>query len=406
MRMRNRRPYLCIRPIFMLSFLLLGGSKPSSFAAAFRSVSLRVPFALPNNHRSFKYRYYSQSATALLGVDCLNCADGGTGPASKQDFLGCLCQLPTPDGVAPKFPAVANRYTLFVIAGCPFAARPWSVLAFYGLCEAIRVVKLFPASYEDGWFFTAQSDGEKELVQMFPEAQVDPYPDANSISHLRQLYLKASPNFEGAISVPLLWDNEQDTAVSNSSLGLAEMIAKTMRQLATQNANIDLFPDDKKEEHDALIQELHTRVTTAVYQMNGTRDGPRHDRLVNAYYQKLDELEDRLSKQHYLMGDTVVFADLVLWISLVRLDLAYQWRFGLGRKNVRDNYPILWQSMQRLLREYPTLRDLVLPRDIMALYFLTPKWVASGNGRTLPQVPLSWEEQMMNTDGDDYEGTA
>jgi hypothetical protein len=33
-------------------------------------------------------------------------------------------------------------------------------------------------------------------------------------------------------------------------------------------------------------------------------------------------------------------ADFVLFISLIRFDLAYQWRFGLGRRNVRENYPV------------------------------------------------------------------
>jgi len=337
-------------------------------------------------------------------MDCLCCTDGGVGPASDTEFLGSVCQLKTADGTPAQFPAVAHRYTLYVIAGCPFAARPWSVLGFYGLTEAIPVVKLFPASYEDGWFFQARSAGEKELCQMFPEAQVDT--DPNGYSHLRELYLKAHPEFKGAISVPLLWDSELDTAVSNSSLGLAEMVATQMRGLGTRHQDVLLFPcptesPDEHRAHNELVKDLHSRVTTAVYKINTIKDGKEHDKLVDDYFATLEELQERIitnsSQQHggpsYLMGKDIRFADLVFFISLVRLDLAYQWRFGLGRRNVRENYPGLWSYVQRILR-LPGMADTVLPRDIMALYFMTPKWVISNNnGRTLPQVPENWEKE-------------
>jgi putative glutathione S-transferase len=265
------------------------------------------------------------------------------------------------------------------------------VLGFYGLTEGqIPVVKLFPASYEDGWFFEAKSEGEKELCQMFPEAKYDKDP-IYGCSHLKELYLKAKPYFKGAISVPLLWDSTKDTAVSNSSLGLAEMIATQMRCMGTRNKDVLLFPSrvESPEEHKAhadLVKDIHVRVTTAVYKMNATRDGKEHDKLVDKYFQTLDELQHRIkTKGPYLMGENIRFADFVLFISLIRLDLGYQWRFGLGRKNVRENYPGLWEYKQQIL-ELPGIRETVLPRDIMALYFMTPKWVA-GNGRTLPQVP-------------------
>ena len=207
-------------------------------------------------------------------MDCLCCVDGGTGPASDTEFLGSICNLRGADGQEAIFPAEKGRYILYVIAGCPFAARPWAVLGFYGLTEHIKVVKLFPASFQDGWFFSATTDGEKELCEMFPEAQVDPDP-VHACSHLKELYLKAKPDFKGAISVPLLWDTTKDTAVSNSSLGLAEMIATQMRDMATRNKDILLFPcrtnePDEYNNHINLVKDIHSRVTTAVYRMNAT----------------------------------------------------------------------------------------------------------------------------------------
>ncbi|KAL7577885.1 hypothetical protein ACA910_007525 [Epithemia clementina (nom. ined.)] len=104
-----------------------------------------------------------------------------------------------------RFPAEANRYALYVTAGCPFAARPWAVQALYGL--PISIIPLFPAAHDDGWFFTAQSAGEHDMVASYPQAHsLHKNPLHDNVHHLKQLYWQVNPNFDGAVSVPLLWD--------------------------------------------------------------------------------------------------------------------------------------------------------------------------------------------------------
>ena len=99
------------------------------------------------------------------------CADGGVGPTTDKEFLGSICNLYLKDGSFAKFPAEGGRYILYVAAGCPFAARPWIIQAIYGL--PIEVVRMFPATEEDGWFFEPQSDGEKDLAKKIPVDFVD-----------------------------------------------------------------------------------------------------------------------------------------------------------------------------------------------------------------------------------------
>jgi putative glutathione S-transferase len=338
-------------------------------------------------------------------MDCLSCGCGGAGPATDSEFLGSICNLTTTTpgtgtGSEPaKFPVEADRYIMYVIAGCPFAARPWAVQALYGL--PIKVVKLFPASYEDGWFFVPKSDGEKALVDNFPTAVTDKDPLGHG--HLKELYLKANPDFEGAISVPLLWDTKQNTAVSNSSLGLSEMFETQFKGMATRNTDFEMYPIDPalKQEHEDLNKWIHSNVTVAPYKMNGTKDGKLHDELVDNYYKALTKMQDRLvendktmsSGKAFLMGSQVRFADIILWISLMRYDLAYQWRFGLGRYSIRDDYPRLQTFVQQIL-DIEGIKESVYPRDMMALYFMTLKWTFNGSGRQLPQVPHAWESKL------------
>lgn len=274
------------------------------------------------------------------------CADGGAGPTTNEEFLGSVCSLYLKDGSPAKFPAEKDRYILYVSAGCPFAARPWIVQALYGV--PIQIVRLFPATEEDGWFFEAQSESEKDLAKKVPSQSVDPDPYGHH--HLRQLYLKANPNFSGTVSVPLLWDKVNNTAVSNSSLGLAEMLYTQLKpDLATRNHHLELFPGDPllAKEHSDLVKWLHSHVTMKVYKIAASDDATSHDTLVEEYYQSLTDMERRLAEQDakltaadekeaFLMGEKITFADIVLWISLIRLDLCYQFRFGLGQCNVRE----------------------------------------------------------------------
>jgi glutathionyl-hydroquinone reductase len=133
--------------------------------------------------------------------------------------------------------------------------------------------------------------------------------------------------------------------------------------------------------------------------MNASRDGKLHEELVGNYYQALRDMQDRLigndkvSPNSFLMGPQIRMADIVFWISLIRLDLAYQWRFGLGRHNIRDDYPRLQNFVQQMMQT-EGLKETVLPRDIMALYFMSLKWTQNGNGRSLPLVPHSWESKL------------
>ncbi|KAL3917432.1 MAG: hypothetical protein SGILL_004719 [Bacillariaceae sp.] len=272
------------------------------------------------------------------------CADGGVGPTTDKEFLGSICHLYTSDGTKAKFPVEKHRYVLYVAAGCPFAARPWLVQSIYGL--PIEIVKVFPATETDGWFFEPKSEGELKLVDNVPDASVDADPYGNH--HLSQLYKVANPNFEGVVSVPLLWDKVSNTAVSNSSLGLSEMLAVQLKpHLASRNQHLELYPDSTSnvtaaKEHSDLVKWIHSNVTTVVYKIARTGTGKKHDDMIHDYYAALGNLEQRLSKNdqkgttEFLMGEQVRFADVLLWISLLRLDLCYQFRFGLGKMSIRD----------------------------------------------------------------------
>jgi len=216
-------------------------------------------------------------------------------------------------------------------------------------------------------------------------------------------------HYVGHASAPVLATSEP-RVISNRSLLIARWLATKMRVRATQHANVNLFPCPEQEPdtymaHEALLQELHDEVTTAVYKIHALKKQDPSNVMawqgrVNAYHQKLQELQTRISDRGpYLFGDTIRFADFMLFISLVRLDLVYcDWLNGDGSRQeefVRNTYPILWDYLVRILR-LPGIEETVFPGDIMALYFLSPQF-APDNVTAVPPIPEIWKNLLHRT---------
>jgi putative glutathione S-transferase len=126
-----------------------------------------------------------------------------------------------PDG-EPGRPATPGRYHLYVSYACPWAHRTLIVRALHGLDDAIGVSVVDPVMLENGWTFGTSRGGSG-----------DPLHDAE---FLWQLYARARPDYTGKVTVPVLWDRETDTIVSNESAEIIRMLA------AFGGSGPDLYP--------------------------------------------------------------------------------------------------------------------------------------------------------------------
>ena len=94
-----------------------------------------------------------------------------------------------------------GRYRLYVSLACPWAHRCLVVRALKGLEDAIAVSVVNPIMAEDGWSFA-------------PDRGV--IGDPEGARFLREVYLRADPRCSGSVTVPVLWDTERRTIVSNA----------------------------------------------------------------------------------------------------------------------------------------------------------------------------------------------
>src|ERR687886_1906352 len=120
------------------------------------------------------------------------------------------------DGSTP-YPVQAGRYHLYVSWACPWAHRTIIGRRLCGLEDVIGMSVVDPIRDESGWAFTG---GE--------------YVDrVNGFRFLAEAYAATDPDYDGRISVPVLWDTQTRRIVNNESADVLRMFSGAFAQLAT-----------------------------------------------------------------------------------------------------------------------------------------------------------------------------
>jgi putative glutathione S-transferase len=230
----------------------------------------------------------------------------------------------TADG-AGGFPAEAGRYHLYAAWNCPWAHRAVLMRAEKGLERAVSVAFARPRRTEDGWVY--DPDG----------AFSDP---VLGVSALHEAYARDRAPYTGRVTVPLLWDRVAGRAVSNES-------ADIVRMLNDAFPGPDLAPPDLRDEIDAWNARIYRDVNNGVYRAGFARTQGAYDRAVAEVFATLDEIEAVLADRPYLCGDRYTEADLRLFPTLARFDVAYHYAFKCNLRRLVD-YPNLWDYARRI----------------------------------------------------------
>lgn len=244
-----------------------------------------------------------------------------------------FCGRVSADG-ATGHPAAAGRYHLYVSYACPFAHRTLLARALMGLREAISISVLDPDwSGPAGWVFGAPPMATEDHV--------------NRCTNLPEVYRKADPRFTGKVTVPVLWDKVAGTIVNAESADIMRMFEVEFGAFAAPG--VDLYPEALRAEIDAVNAFVGPRVNGGVYRAGFAATQEDYDRAVVDLFAALDTLEARLADRTYLVGERLTEADLRLFPTLVRFDVAY---YGALRCNLRRlaDYPNLFAYTRRLYR--------------------------------------------------------
>ncbi len=255
---------------------------------------------------------------------------------------------PTGDG---GFAAAPDRYHLYVSLACPWAHRTLIVRQLKGLEDLISVSVTHWHMAEHGWTFA-------------PGAGVVPDP-INHADYLYEVYRAAQSDYTGRISVPVLWDKQTGTVVSNESSEIIRMFNGAFD--AWGRADLDFYPAEQRSEIDAVNDDVYANLNNGVYRCGFAKTQEAYDGAVADLFACLDRLEQRLSTRRYLIGDGLTEADIRLLPTLLRFDPVYHTHFKCNRRRIRD-YPNLWNYTLDLY-QLPGIAETVNLHHIKNHYF-------------------------------------
>jgi putative glutathione S-transferase len=253
----------------------------------------------------------------------------------------------TPDGApgpagAGGFPAASGRYHLYVSLACPWAHRTLIFRRLKGLAEHIGVSVVHPDMLGDGWSFATD----------FPGATGD---RLYGLPFMRDVYLRAQPDATTRVTVPVLWDTERETIVSNESAEIIRMLNSAFDGI-TGNTD-DYWPEDLRAAIEPVNARIYDTVNNGVYKAGFAQSQAAYEAAVLPLFETLDWIEDRLGDNRYLMGDRITEADWRLFTTLIRFDTVYHGHFKCNRRRIVD-YPNLW-AYTRELYQWPGVRETV-----------------------------------------------
>ena len=249
------------------------------------------------------------------------------------------------------FVAEPGRYHLYVSYACPWAHRALIFRTLKGLQDVISVSVVHPLMPSESWVF-----GE------YPGATED---HINHAHYLYENYLKADPEFDGLVTVPLLWDRKLQTIVNNESSEIIRMFNSAFDDYT--ESELDLYPEPLREEIDAINETVYHNINNGVYRAGFATTQSAYDEAFDQLFDTMDELEVLLSRQRYLVGDQITEADWRLFTTLVRFDAVYYNHFKTNKKRLID-YPNLW-AYTRELYQVPGVAETVNMDHIKYHYF-------------------------------------
>lgn len=247
---------------------------------------------------------------------------------------------PGPTGEAG-FEAAPGRYHLYVSLACPWANRTLILRALKGLEDLISVSVVNPYMGEHGWSF-----------EPAPGVVADPVVDAR---YLYEVYLHARADYTGRVTVPVLWDKQRNTIVSNESADIMRMFNSAFDGLGA--APGDYTPAKHLQAIDDANARIYDAVNNGVYKAGFATDQAVYEQAVKALFDELDALEAHLSQHRYLVGNTLTEADWRLFTTLIRFDAVYYGHFKCNIRRLAD-YPQLW-DYTRALYQYPGVAQTV-----------------------------------------------
>ncbi|RMT85437.1 glutathione S-transferase family protein [Pseudomonas viridiflava] len=267
-------------------------------------------------------------------------ADGKPGPSGEGGFA-----------------AEADRYHLYVSLACPWAHRTLILRKLKGLESLIDVSVVSWLMLENGWTFDREKGSSGDAL--------------DNLTFLHQRYTADDPHYTGRVTVPVLWDKQQQRIVSNESAEIIRMFNSAFDEL-TGNG-LDFYPSALRPTIDELNERIYPAVNNGVYRAGFATSQNAYEEAFDDVFAELDELEKLLGEKRYLAGEHLTEADVRLFTTIVRFDAVYYSHFKCNQRRITD-YPNL-SNWLRELYQWPGIAETVNFEHIKRHYYASHRTI-------------------------------
>jgi putative glutathione S-transferase len=160
--------------------------------------------------------------------------------------------------------------------------------------------------------------------------------------------LQADPGYEGRVTVPVLWDKQTLSIVSNESADIIRMFNSAFDGLTHNGA--DYYPRDLRASIDATNAWVYDSINNGVYRAGFATTQQAYEQAYYKLFDALDRVESILARQRYLMGAVLTEADWRLFTTLIRFDAVYYGHFKTNRQRIAD-YPAISNYLRELYQQ-------------------------------------------------------
>lgn len=275
-----------------------------------------------------------------------------------------------------KYPVESGRYHLYVSLACPWAHRALIFRKLKGLEEHIDVSVVHPEMLDNGWEFKEYPGSTGDKLYGFDYAH--------------QIYTKAKPEITTRVTVPILWDKQTETIVNNESAEIIRIFNSGFNALTSNDD--DYYPEALRQEIDDINEMVYHDINNGVYKAGFATTQKAYEEAVNALFHALDIVEERLSKQRYLVGSNITEADWRLFTTLIRFDAVYHGHFKCNKKQIAD-YPNIYGYMKELY-QVPGVAETVNFDHIKRHYYFSHTMI-----NPTQIIPVGPEQDLMSPHG-------
>lgn len=179
---------------------------------------------------------------------------------------------------------------------------------------------------------------------------------------------------------------KQNKIVNNESAEIMRILNSAFDEIGAKEG--DYYPEELRSEIDAINEKVYHSVNNGVYKAGFATKQEVYQEEVAKLFDALDELEERLGKNRYLVGDQITEADWRLFTTLIRFDSVYYGHFKCNIKRITD-YKNLWRYTRELYN-WPGIAETINFKHIKEHYYCSHKNInPTGIVPTGPELDFS-----------------